>query len=274
MTPFLSVEDLAIGHGRKPLVRGIDLQVRRGEVLCLLGPNGGGKTTLLRTLLGLIAPLGGTVRIDGTPLEQMSRRQIALRLAYVPQATSSGFAYLARDIVAMGRAARMPLLGAPTRHDRDMAERALQQLGLAHLSARPVTELSGGERQLVLIARALAQEADGILMDEPTSSLDFGNQVLVLRQIRTLASRDGLAIIMTTHQPDHALTIADHVALVHGAAMLGPASPDALITADRLTEVYGVSALVGDLRVGDAERRVCVPIVSLPRGEVRNVDPG
>ncbi len=266
MTPLLSAEGLAIGHGRKALVRGIDLQVRRGQVLCLLGPNGGGKTTLLRTLLGVIAPLAGTIRIDGAPLAQLSRRQIALRLAYVPQAAPGGFAYRARDIVAMGRAARMPLLAAPARHDRDVAERALQQLGIAHLSARPVTELSGGERQLVLIARALAQEADGLLMDEPTSSLDFGNQVLVLRQTRALASEEGLAVVMTTHQPDHALAIADRVALIHRAAMVGPGLPDELITADRLTEIYGVGALVGDLHLADARRRVCVPDVSPPHG--------
>lgn len=211
---LLAARDLAIGHGGRRIAAGLDFALAEGEVLCLLGPNGGGKTTLLRTLLGLIPPLAGEVLLEGRPIGAWPRRDVAHRLAYVPQAGQGGFAYAAREVVAMGRAARLPLLAVPGARDLALAEAALARLSVGHLAARPVTELSGGERQLVLIARALVQEARALILDEPTASLDFGNQARVLEEVRALAVRDGLAVLMTTHQPDHALLVADRVMLL------------------------------------------------------------
>jgi iron complex transport system ATP-binding protein len=189
------------------------------------------------------------------PLAAWPRREVAKRLAYVPQASFGGFAYPAREVVAMGRAARLPLFAAPGRADREAAEAALTRLSIAHLADRPVTELSGGERQLVLVARALAQEARALILDEPTAALDFGNQALVLREIRQLAQRDGLAVLMTTHQPDHALMLADSALLLaHGEAE-GPLPPAALITVESLRRAYGVDAVIG--AIGD--RQVVAP---------------
>ena len=161
----------------------------------------------------------------------------------------------------MGRAARLPLLAVPGSRDRAVAEAALARLGVGHLADRPVTELSGGERQLVLIARALAQEAAALVMDEPTASLDFGNQALVLRQVRALAERDGLAVLMTTHHPDHAFLVGDNAALLHRGALSGPAPPEALVTSDLLREAYGVEAVVGAVETPGGPRRVCAPLV-------------
>ncbi len=254
---MLEARDLAVGHGRRTVLSGLNLALRQGEVFCLLGPNGGGKTTLLRTLLGLIPPLDGEVRLEGRPLARLTRREIAQRLAYVPQAGQGGFAYPARDVVAMGRAARLGLFAAPGRADREAAEDALARLSITHLAERPVTELSGGERQLVLIARALAQGGGAIILDEPTASLDFGNQALVLREVRALAQRDGLAVLMTTHQPDHALLLADAVMLVAGGSAQGPAMPEALITPETLRAAYGVEAVIGAL----GARRVVAPLI-------------
>jgi iron complex transport system ATP-binding protein len=265
VSALLAAEGLAVGQGRRVVAEGIGVSLAAGEVLCLLGPNGGGKTTLLRTLLGLIPPLAGRVVLDGADLARFSRRTVAQRIAYVPQAAPGGFAYPAREVVAMGRAARLPFLAAPGPRDRAVAEAALARLGIAHLADRPVTELSGGKRQLVLIARALAQKAACLVMDEPTASLHFGNQARVLAEVRQLAARDGLAVLMTTHHPDHAFLVADRVAILARGAMLGPEAPQAVVTEERLRQAYGVEAVIGALATREGARIVCAPLIgSMP----------
>jgi len=238
-TTQLTVRGLAFGHHRRALGTGLDLDVNAGEVLCLLGPNGCGKTTLFRTVLGLIPSLGGSVAIGGTDARQLTRPQMARHVAYVPQAHTGVFAYRVEDVVLMGRAVRVGLFAMPGAHDREQALHALQRLGIAHLRERRYTEISGGERQLVLVARALVQEAPLIVMDEPTASLDFGNQRAVLREIAGLAGR-GIAILMSTHQPEHALRIADRVALMKTARLLAVGPTRAVMTPPALAQLYGI----------------------------------
>ena len=173
---LISARRLGFGYPGKPVGREADIVVSAGEVVCLLGPNGSGKTTLFKTLLGLLPPQQGTVSIAGSPIDKLTRQQIARLVAYVPQAHSAQFPYRIIDMVVMGRTAHLGLFAAPSRSDRAKAQAALDLLGIGALASEAYTRISGGQRQLALIARALAQEARLIIMDEPTASLDFGNQ--------------------------------------------------------------------------------------------------
>lgn len=239
--PLLEARGLAIGHAGVALGAPFALSVQPGEVLCLLGPNGCGKTTLFRTLLGLLPAVHGEVHLQGTPLRAHDRAARARRMAYVPQASPLPFAWRVRDVVAMGRAAHLGLLAAPGHADQAIADGCLHELGLQALAERTVTTLSGGERQLVLIARALAQQAPLLVMDEPTASLDFGNQLRILDTVRHLAER-GIGVLLSTHQPQHALQVADRIGLMCTGSLqaLGPARE--IATPERLATLYGVDA--------------------------------
>jgi iron complex transport system ATP-binding protein len=251
----LAAEDLAFGYPERPVGAGAALSLAPGEVLCLLGPNGCGKTTLFKTLLGLLAPQGGRVLLDGDDLTHLPRTEIARRLAYVPQAQAGIFPYSALDIVLMGRTAHGGLFAGPTAEDRKMAQEALDDLGIGELATRDITRLSGGQRQLVVVARAIAQAAPIIVMDEPTASLDFGNQVVVLQKIQRLAAR-GIGILLSTHDPDHAFAVATRVALMQDGKIVTSGSPADALTARSLRQVYGVDVSIEHLPGG---RTICAP---------------
>jgi len=254
----LEAHDLAFGYPENSVGRDVGLAVEPGEVLCLLGPNGCGKTTLFKTLLGLLPAQGGHVTLGSDALSALPRQEIARRIAYVPQAQSGVFPYTALDLVLMGRTAHRGLFAGPTREDRELAQRALDDLGIANLADRDVTRLSGGQRQLVLVARAIAQASPLIVMDEPTASLDFGNQVVVLTEIRRLAAR-GAGIVLSTHDPDHAFAIADRVALMHGGEIISNGRPADVLTSERLHTVYGVHVTIEKTSRGQV---VCAPSYS------------
>jgi len=250
----LEASDLAIGYRRRVVASGIDIAVGAAEILCLLGPNGSGKTTLFRTLLGLIPPLGGGVRIEGRGLAGLSRRETAQAVAYVPQAETSAFAFTVVDLVLMGCTAHLGLFAMPGREHRRRALAALDTLGIGDLAERDATRISGGQRQLVMIARALAQDARAIIMDEPTASLDFRNRVRVLDCVRQLAAQ-GHAIVMSTHEPEQAFAIADKVAVIAGGRLAGYGRPNETLTPDLLSKVYGVDVAIESTGSG---RRVVV----------------
>lgn len=233
----IDVNDLAIGYGRRRVGSGISFSLSAGEVLCLLGPNGSGKSTLFKTVLGLLPLQGGHIQIDGEDLSAWSRGALARYVAYVPQAHTSSFAFSVLDVVLMGRGARIGLFASPGSHDADVAHECLERLGIVDLARRIYTELSGGERQLVLIARALAQEPQVLILDEPTSSLDFGNQIRVLDHIHALRDQ-GLAIFLCTHQPEHALKVADRVALFKAGRLHGIGQAQTIVTLGSLAWLY------------------------------------
>jgi iron complex transport system ATP-binding protein len=257
----LEARGLGFGYRAKAVGRDVDLEARPRQVLCLLGPNGSGKTTLFKTMLGLLPSQAGEVRLDGVALAHLTRPQIARRVAYVPQAHAAHFPFTVIDMVVMGRTAHLGLFASPTRQDRHRALAALATLGIAELAQAEFTRISGGQRQLALIARALAQEAPVIIMDEPTASLDFGNQVVVLSEVKRLAAQ-GLTIVLSTHDPDHAFSVGDRVALLDGGRLIAQGAPRDVLTPERLRAVYGVSVVVEQLSQGQI---VCAPHYGLSR---------
>lgn len=252
----LEARSLGFGYPGHPVGRGVDLTLNPGETVCLLGPNGSGKTTLFRTLLGLIPPQAGRILLDGRDLARWPRAALARRIAYVPQAHAGVFPYTALDVVLMGRTPHLGPFAAPGHRDRGAAHAALHRLGISDLAGADYTRLSGGQRQLVLLARALAQGAAYLVLDEPTASLDFGNQVLVLTELRALRAA-GLGVVLSTHAPDHAFACADRVLVLAGGRLVADGPPAEVVTAARLAEVYGVAVDV--VRPPGVDRPVCVP---------------
>lgn len=248
-SPALQALGLTIGHGSRQVGTGLNLSLGRGEVLCLLGPNGSGKTTLFRTLLGLLPPLAGEVRVMGAPVAHWPRAAFARHVGYVPQAQAGMFGFRVQDMVLMGRAARIGRFSVPSHQDHLKAQECLETLGIAHLAGHSFTAISGGERQLALIARALAQEPAVLVMDEPTASLDFGNQLRVLEHIDHLRAQ-GMGILLSTHQPEHALRIADRLALLGQGQLLALGAPAQVATPAALARLYGVQeqAVVAGMR--------------------------
>jgi iron complex transport system ATP-binding protein len=239
---LLRAENLACGYERRPLIGNLSFTVAAGDFLCLLGPNGVGKTTLFKTLLRLLPVRSGRVLLLGRNLLSWPRRQFAALVGYLPQGQMPAFPFRAIDLVATGRIAHLGPLGAPSRQDMELAEEALEALSVAHLRLRPCAELSGGERQLVLLARALIQQPTVLMLDEPTFNLDFDNQVRVLNQVARLADGRRLGVVMTSHDPNHALRHASKVATLgrDGGFAVGP--PAVIVTEAYLRQTYGAAA--------------------------------
>jgi iron complex transport system ATP-binding protein len=229
--------DLSIGYPDRLVGTGLNVRLAEGEVLALLGPNGGGKTTLLKTLLGLLPPRAGEVRVMDRPLADLPVAERARMIGYVPQVHTGTFAFTVETVVLMGRTAHGSLFAAPTARDREISHAALERFGIGALAERAYTEISGGERQLVLLARALAQEPRFIVLDEPTASLDFGNQGKVMREIRALAEA-GLGVLFTTHDPNHAMRAATRAYLLRDGACLAEGPVAEVLTVERLEELY------------------------------------
>ncbi|ETW10828.1 iron compound ABC transporter ATP-binding protein [Roseivivax marinus] len=253
----LAATDLLIGYGCERIGADLSLAFGPDEIVCLLGPNGCGKTTLFKTLLGLLPRLGGTLALDGQDIANLSRQNIARAIAYVPQAHAPPFPFEVLEVVLMGRTARIGTFAQPSSRDRLISMDSLAALGIADLAGRDYARLSGGQRQLVLIARALAQEAPLIVMDEPTASLDFGNRLAVLDRIASLARKgSGRGVILSTHDPDQALALQARVLAMSAGRMIAEGPAADVLTPARLSEIYGVPLTVERTASG---RRVCLP---------------
>lgn len=241
--PLLSVRNLCCGYAGAPVLENVSFDVHAGELTVMLGQNGVGKTTLFKTILGLLPAISGEVLLAGEPYAGTG--PAARRIAYVPQAHTPAFPFTVAEIVLMGRTPRISAFSTPSDTDRELVTKTLDELGLLHLAERPYTEVSGGERQLILVARALVQEPDILVMDEPAASLDIGNQAKLLRLLKDLTQKRALGVLMTTHNPDHALLVADSVLLFSQGGCIHGSAADVL-TEENLSHAYGTPvAIVG-----------------------------
>lgn len=234
----------------------VNLTVDRGDVICILGSNGCGKTTLMKCMNRLQELSEGAVYIKGENIKNMDQRTIAKNIGYIPQGHVSTFAFTVFDVVLMGRTPHLDYLDSPGNKDILITEEALKKFGIYHLKDKPYTSLSGGEQQLVFFARVIAQQPQILLLDEPTSHLDFGNQLKTLNIISKL-SQEGISIVMTSHYPDHAFLTANKVALMKDQGFLGIDTPENIITAENMEMVYGIHVKI--IEIGQ-NRKICVPI--------------
>lgn len=253
---IVSFNKVDLGYHRRPVLQNISFALQRGEICCLLGANGSGKTTLMRTLLGLLPAIGGQILLCGKPLDQWPPSALAQKVAYVPQAHSGPFAFSVLDMVTLGRSVHLGLFAAPTQRDHRLARETLAILGIAHLERRLFPTLSGGEQQLVLIARALVQQPEILVMDEPAASLDFGHQITLLNRIQQLKTA-GITLLMSTHHPMHAKTIADRVVTLSPREGAQQGTPEEMLNSAALSRLYRVSEqeIVVHLGIATAQTR-------------------
>lgn len=258
----LELKNVSCGYGTVSIIKNISIEVNSGEILCILGPNGVGKTTLFKTIFGFLKIQSGEISVDGKDIHNYSPKELAKLLGYVPQAHNPPFPFKVIDVVLMGRACHIGTFSTPSKRDIDIAIDALRSLDILHLKDKVYTEISGGEKQLVLIARTLAQQAKMLIMDEPTSNLDYGNQIKVLNHIKKLA-QNGIGIIMTSHFPNQVFLCATKVAMLNKGRLVKIGNPNDVITKESLKEVYGVEAKIINNHVGNnKEVSYCVPVLN------------
>lgn len=242
----------------------LNFNLNSGEILSILGPNGCGKTTLLKCLLGILNLKEGEICINGKNTEKIKKAGNTPDIGYVPQNHQIIFPYTVFEMVVMGRARYVGMFSMPASKDVLIAKESLKTIGIGHFEKRTFSKLSGGEKQLVLIARALASEADILVFDEPTSALDFKNQYQVLELIHKLTHERGITIIMTTHHPEHALYISDKVLLMGSdrrESFFGDACK--MITEDNLSKIYGINAKIVSVQHGKDNLKGIIPIINL-----------
>lgn len=252
----VEVRNLSFSYKKHEVLSNVSMRAETGELLAVLGPNGVGKSTLFQCILGLLPFEKGTVKINEEDLRSFSAPELAKRVAYIPQSHAPVFNFPVFDIVLMGTSSQISAVNMPGKKQLELAEQAIERLGITHLRERGYQQISGGERQLTLIARALAQNATTLIMDEPTSNLDYGNQIRILSQIKKL-TREGYTVMYTTHNPDQSFLFADQVLALQNGRVVKHGSPQDVITAQLISDLYNVDVNVESL-CGD-KARVCLP---------------
>lgn len=255
---MLEIRNATCGYNHNAVVNNISFSVSKGEVICILGANGIGKTTLFKSILGSLALLNGEILLNNKNIRSISNSELARSIGYVPQAHTPPFPFSVLDVVVMGRTAHLSIFSSPSQADMNIAKKALNTLNISHLEDKIYTEISGGERQLVLIARALAQNPEILIMDEPTANLDFGNQINILNTITSLA-KEGLSVVLTTHFPDHVFFCSTKVVVIKSENEVLVGKAEEVITQELLKTIYGIKIAVKKLTLNNRDAVVCVP---------------
>ena len=257
MSKILEIKHAEFSYNHKEnIFNDVNLSLENGDVLCILGPNGTGKSTLIKCINGLLKLKEGSILINNQNIHSLNKNDLAKMIGYIPQSHNSTFAFSVFDVVLMGRAPHLSLTSVPGEKDYKIAENALKSLGISHLTHKTYTEISGGERQMVLIARVLAQQPQILLLDEPTSHLDFGNQIRTLNVINKLAE-SGLSVIMTSHFPDHAFLSSNKVAIMNGGTIMEIGTPESVITEENMRRAYNIDVKILEV---DKHRKACIPM--------------
>ena len=259
----LSVRDAGFSYGKRDVFNGVNLELRKGQFVSILGPNGAGKSTLFKCMLGQLSGYKGEIAVCGDDIASLRPHEIAARIAYTPQAHSLPPYFRALDIALMGAAHRTGLFASPGAAEREFAGACLERLGVGGLANRSFGRLSGGERQLVLLARSLVQRAKILVMDEPTANLDFGNQIRVLAMAKELTGQ-GYSVIQSTHNPEQAYSFSDWIVLLKGGGVIASGAPKDVVNGDLISEAYGIRVEVESLR-GDSAR-ACITAEATARG--------
>ena len=263
---MIQVRDVEFSYGKQEVLKGISFCMEKGEFVCVLGANGCGKTPLLKSILAFLTPQHGQVLLYGKDIHQMDERERARKIAYIPQYHTPPFPFTVRDVVLMGRTPHLSRICRPTEKDCRIADESMERLGIAHYANKSYTALSGGQRQMVVIARALAQQPDLLIMDEPTASLDFGNQYLVLAQVKKLA-REGMGVLMVTHNPDHAFYCADRIIAMEDGKILSMGDAGKVINEAAMKAVYHMPVKVRSVSLGEGlDATICIPVPDLSPG--------
>ena len=252
----MQVNELRFAYGDREVLKGISFDTKYGQFISVLGPNGVGKSTLFRCMLGLSAPSGGSVSVDGWDIRELTPGQLARKMAYIPQSHNPLFNFSVLDMVLMGTTSQLGRFAAPGKTQERMALAALERMDILHLKDRGCANISGGERQLVLIARAIAQQAKILVMDEPSANLDFGNKLRVMKTVKGLTD-DGYTIIQSTHDPEQAYLYSDRILALHGGRVLAWGAPRDVMNEDLISRLYGAQVEVCSMH--DDRIRVCIP---------------
>lgn len=252
----LVVENLSFSYRCFPVLKGVDFTAKEGNLICVLGKNGAGKSTLFRCILGLLRGYEGTVLAGGVDVRTLKEREVAGKIAFIPQNHDPAFSFSVADMVLMGTTSSLEGLGVPGKKQRETVRNALETMRIGHMADRNYAHLSGGEQQLVLIARAIAQQAGILVMDEPCANLDYGNQARVMEELKRL-SREGYLIVQSTHSPDQAFLYADQAAVLMDGSIRVLGRPQEVLTESLLSEVYGIP--VSLYQAGDTKIKLCMP---------------
>lgn len=252
----VKVENLCFAYDKHQVLKNVSFSASKNQLLSVLGPNGVGKSTLFSCILGLLPNYSGQIKVDGQDIRNVSAREMARCIAYIPQSHYPSFNYTVFDMVLMGTTQQVSMFSTPGKKQVERAEHAIERMGIEHLSRRGFSMISGGERQLAIIARALAQDAHTLIMDEPTANLDFGNQIKVLTQIKSLAN-DGYTIIQSTHNPDQTFLFSDLVLALKDGRVFSFGKPADIVNRELIHSLYGVD--IEQQSICNDTVRVCVP---------------